>query len=163
MYALVASSMPNQSGRSRRIDAQSRERSSGSSTATTSACGTAELRAIGLTGGPNRPRYLVGLVVRERPTVEQQPAVPDDPDDRRLADPERECELLLDRARRARDLGERQRAAAHPRNGLLHLAPHGCREALCALTDPFYGLVEHAQDGDLTETRVEHRGECALE
>ena len=53
--------------------------------------------------------------VRERAHVEQQPPVADDADDGRLAGAERVGERLLDGAGEARQLGERQRAAADAR------------------------------------------------
>ena len=62
---------------------------------------------------------LVELGVGERAAVEQEPAVADDADDRRLAAAERRGELLLDRAGEARQLGERERAAADAGDRLL--------------------------------------------
>src|SRR5262245_58451404 len=162
MYAAVASSIPNQSGRSRRMDSQSRERSAGPSTATTSTRGAA-LRAIDPAGGLNGGGDLDRLAVRERPAVEQEPPVAHDPDDRRLAEPQREREPLLHRAGSALDLGERQRPAADAGHRLLDLAAAcGC-EAIRSLADALDRLVEHPQDRRLPEARVEHRRERALE
>ena len=58
-------------------------------------------------------------------------------------------ELLLDRAGDARQLRERERAAADPRDGLLELAADERGEALRARAHRVDRLVEHAQDGDL--------------
>ena len=69
--------------------------------------------------GADRGGGLGQLVVGERAAVEQEPPVADDPDDRRIACPQRRGELLLDRARVAPQLRERQRAAADARDGLL--------------------------------------------
>ena len=52
------------------------------------------------------------------------------PIDRRLAEPERRGELLLDRAREALELGERQRAAADAGDGLLDLPADELRQPL---------------------------------
>ena len=75
---------------------------------------------------------LVDLGVRERAAVEERAAVADDRDHGRLSEPERLGELLLDRARGARQLGERKRAAADARDGLLDLAADERGEPLCA-------------------------------
>ena len=95
-------------------------------------------------------RHLVRLGVVERAAVEQRAAVADDADDRRLALAQRRRERLLDRAREARQLGERQRAAADARDRLLDLAADRRREPLGAgahvLGD---GLAQHPQHRDL--------------
>ena len=77
------------------------------------------LAVVDVPGGADRQRHRVTAAAtsstspsRERPAVEQEPAVADDPDDGRLAGAQRRRERLLDRAREARQLGERQRAAA---------------------------------------------------
>ena len=64
---------------------------------------------------------------------------------------QRAGELLLDRAREARQLGEGQRAAADPRDGLLDLASDELRQPLRSRLDGFGRLGRHAQDGDLGE------------
>ena len=92
---------------------------------------------------------LVDLVRRQRARVEQQAAVADDPDDRRVAQPEHRRETLLDRARGARELGQRERAAADPGDGLLDLAADEAREPLGPLADGVDGLVEHPEHRDL--------------
>ena len=73
--------------------------------------------------------------VGERAAVEQEPAVADDADHRRLALPQRRGERLLDRAGEARQLGERQRAAADAGDRLLDRAAGQLREALGAGAD----------------------------
>ena len=92
---------------------------------------------------------LVDLVRRQRARVQQQAAVAHDPDDRRVAQPELGARLLLDRARGARELGQRERAAADPRDGLLDLPADEPREPLGALADGVDGLVEHPEHRDL--------------
>ena len=59
-----------------------------------------------------------------------RPAVADDADHRRLAARGADGELVLDRAGEARQLGERQRAAADARDRLLDLAAGRRREPL---------------------------------
>ena len=71
--------------------------------------------------GPRR-RDLVHLGVGHRAAVEQAAAVADDGDDRRLARAQRRGELLLDGAGEARQLGQRQRAAADAGDRLLDRA-----------------------------------------
>ena len=79
------------------------------------------LAVVDVPGGADRQRHarlrdgggdLVGLGVGERAAVEQQAAVADDADDRRLAEPKRRGERLLDRAGEALEL---ERAAARRR------------------------------------------------
>src|SRR4051794_21930019 len=65
---------------------------------------------------------LVGLVVRQRPAVEQKASFADDADDGRLVDAQRRGERLLDGAGEARHLGERERAATDAADGLLDVA-----------------------------------------
>src|SRR5512133_1915692 len=80
------------------------------------------------TSGADRGGGLVRLGVRERAAVQQQAAVADDADDRRVAGAQRLGERLLDRAGTARQLGQRQRAAADSPNRLLDLsADRGCQ------------------------------------
>ena len=98
---------------------------------------------------------------RERAAVEQQPAVADDADDRRLADAQRRRELLLERAREARQLGERQRAAADARDRLLDLAAGERREPLRARARDAV-VAQHAQHRDPLR-RVEVERERPLE
>src|SRR5581483_12296699 len=62
---------------------------------------------------------LVQLAVCERAAVEQEHAVADDTDDRRLALAQRPGQRLLQRAREARQLGEREGPAADARDRLL--------------------------------------------
>ena len=92
---------------------------------------------------------LVDLGVRERAAVEERPPVANDRDHRRLAAPERLRERLLDGAGRARQLGERERAAADARDGLLHLAADERGEPLGARANGLERLVEHPQHGHL--------------
>ncbi len=73
-------------------------------------------------GASDRGGGRLGLLVGQRQAVEQEAAVADDPDDGRLAGAERAGERLLERAREARQLGERQRAAADAADRLLDLA-----------------------------------------
>ena len=90
-------------------------------------------------------RGLVDLVVGEGQAVEQQPAVADDADERRLAGAQRRRERLLDRAGEARQLGERERAAADAADRLLDgAADRGC-EPLGARAHDAGVLVQHAQ------------------
>ena len=72
---------------------------------------------------------LVGLVVGERPAVEQRAPVADDGDHRRLVHAEGGGQLLLDGTGEARQLGQRQRAAADARDGLLDGAAGRARPA----------------------------------
>src|SRR5437867_6365387 len=100
--------MPNQPGSSTRISRQRSDRSAGSPTSRTGCrdgCGD-----------------FPGLLVRKRAAVEQETTVADHADNRRVAGPQRGGELLLDRAGEARELRERERAAADPRDGFLDLA-----------------------------------------
>src|SRR6478736_6653931 len=85
------------------------------------------------------------LVVLEGAAVEQQTAVADDADDRRLAETERRSKGLLDGAGEALELRERQRTAAHARDGLLDLARDERRQTLGASPDRAACLLEHAQ------------------
>ena len=80
-------------------------------------------------GGGDGRRDLVDLAVGERADVEQEPAVAHDPDDRRLAGAERIEQRLLDRAGEARELLQRERAAADAGDRLLDLAADAGRRA----------------------------------
>ena len=90
------------------------------------------LAVVDVPGGADGQRHLtrsehgggdlVGLGVRQRAAVQQQSAVADDADDRRLTVSERLGERLLDRAGEARQLGQRKRAAADAADRLLDLA-----------------------------------------
>src|SRR3954453_15244445 len=62
--------------------------------------------------GLDRARDFLDVAVRERAAVEQEPAVAHDRDDWWIGGAKRRRELLIERAREARQLGERQRAAA---------------------------------------------------
>src|SRR6188474_1605438 len=73
----------------------------------------------------HRARGLVHLGVGERPRVEEQSAVADDAEHGRVAQPKRCGKRLLDRAGGARELREREGAATHAGDGLLHLAADG--------------------------------------
>ena len=77
----------------------------------------------------------LGLVVGQRQAVEEEAAVADDAHHRRVARAQRLGERLLDRAREARELGERQRAAADAADGLLDLAARRGGEPLGAGAD----------------------------
>src|SRR5207253_635923 len=101
----------------------------------------------------------------ERPAVEQQPAVADDADDRRLALAERRGKLLLHGAREARQLGERQRPAADARHGLLDGASDEPGEALGPPAHGLGRLVEHPQHRYLAEraSGIEVERERSLE
>src|SRR5581483_682891 len=92
---------------------------------------------------------LLHLVVAQRPAVEQETAVAHDPDQGRVAEPERRGELLLDGAGAARELLERQRPAAHARDRLLDGPADGRGEALGAGAHRLERLLQHAQHGDL--------------
>ena len=76
-----------------------------------------------------------------------------DADDRRVAGAQRARQLLLDRAGEARQLGQRQRAAADPRDGLLDLAGDAFGQPLGPRPDRLSGLCGHAQDGNLRNAR----------
>ena len=78
---------------------------------------------------------------------------------------QRGCELLLDRAGEARELGERKRAAADPRDGLLDLAADEPPPAARPAPAPRRRLRRHAQHRDLARSalRVEVERERALE
>src|SRR4029077_8395719 len=65
-----------------------------------------------LPGALNRGGHCLDVVVLERAAVEQQAAVADDPDDRRVAQSKGCGQALLDRTRKAVQLRERQRPAA---------------------------------------------------
>ena len=110
-------------------------------------------------------RHVVDVLGAQRPRVEQQPAVAHDPDHRRVAEPQRRGELLLDRARDARQLRERERAAADTRHGLLDLPADERRQPVRARAHRVDRLVEHAQDGDLAAStlRVVEERERSLE
>ena len=71
-------------------------------------------------------------------------------------------ELLLDGAGEARQLGERQRAAADARDGLLDGAARRLREPLCAGAHCLGRLAQHPQHRDLLRP-VEVERERALE
>ena len=74
-------------------------------------------------------------------------------------------ERLLERARERRELGERQRAAADARDGLLDLAVHRAREPLGPGAHRQRVLVEHAEHRHLRERThgVEVEEQRALE
>ena len=73
-------------------------------------------------------------------------------------------ELLLDGARGARELGERERAASDARDRLLDLAADELREALRARAHGLDRLVEHAQHRHLVaRRRVERERQRSLE
>src|SRR5581483_7240991 len=76
------------------------------------------------------------------------PAVADDAEERRLAGPQRSGQRLLERAREARQLGERQRAAADAADRLLDLAGRRRSEPLGARANRRRVLRERAEDGD---------------
>ena len=113
------------------------------------------LAVVDVARGADRQRHagdgrgdLVDLGVGERAAVEQQPAVADDADDRRLAEAQRLRERLLDRAREARQLGERQRAAADARDRLLDRAADERGQPLGPRPHGVGGSCEHPQHGD---------------
>src|SRR6185312_14355742 len=120
------------------------------------------LAVVDMTRGADRQRHvsgpartedgargLVDLGLGQRPRVEQQPSVTDNAEHRWVAEPEWRGELLLDRARGARQLGERERSAADARDRLLHLAADEPGETLGPLAHALERLVEHAKDGNL--------------
>src|SRR5829696_4385122 len=76
---------------------------------------------------------VVGLGVAQRPTVEQEASLTDDSDDRRVVEAERRRERLLDGAGEARDLRERERAAADAPDRLLELSADARRQPLGTL------------------------------
>ena len=140
------------------------------------------LAVVDVPGGPDRQRHrqvemrgppraedgagdLVDLVRRQRARIQQQAAVADDPDDRRVSQPEHRRETLLDRARGARELGQRERAAADPGDGLLDLPADEPGEPLGPLADGVDGLVEHPEHRDLPprELGVREERERALQ
>ena len=109
-------------------------------------------------------RDLVHLRVGERAAVEERPSVADDRDHGRLAESKRLRELLLDRARSARKLRERKRAAADTRDGVLDLAADERGEPLGPGADDLDRLVEHAQHGHVVaRRRIESERERPLE
>ncbi len=127
------------------------------------------LAMVDVTGGGDRQRHArtaaatsPSVVVGERAAVEQELPVADDPDDGRLADAKRRRERLVDRAREARQLGERERAAADARDRLLDRAADELCESLGARADDARVLVEHAQDRDALR-RLEVEAERSLE
>ena len=89
----------------------------------------------------NRGCDLVDLAVCERAAVEEEAAVADDADHRRVARAQRGRERLLDGARERLELRERQRPAADARDGLLDVASDGGREPLRARTDDLRALL----------------------
>ncbi len=93
-------------------------------------------------------------VVGHRAAVEQQAAVADDADHGRLAESQRRRELLLDGARVALKLRQRERAAADARDGLLHLAADCRGQTLGPRANGVGGLFEHPQHGDLAARAV---------
>ncbi len=101
-------------------------------------------------GPEHRPGGFVDLRVRKRAGVEEQPAVADDADHRRVAEPQRHRERLLDRARGARELGEWQCPSADARDRVLGLAADEAREPLRPLAHALERLVEHPQHRNLT-------------
>ena len=94
-------------------------------------------------------RDLVDLAVGKRPHVEQQSPVANNPDDGRLAGPERVEQRLLDSAREARQLRERECAAAGPGDRLLDLAADQACQPLSSLPHSGKRLGEHSQHRDL--------------
>ncbi|CAN5627816.1 hypothetical protein BH20ACT14_BH20ACT14_09340 [soil metagenome] len=109
-------------------------------------------------------RHLVDLVVAEGAAVQKRAAVADDRDHRRVSEPERLGELLLDCAGRALQLGERERAASDSGDCLLDLASYELRKPLRACTHLLHRLVEHAQHGNsVTRLRRESERECPFE
>ena len=147
--------MPNHSGRSRSTVSQSCDRADGSSTSTT---------VIGLRGPSDSGGDLVDLRVGQRAAVEERAAVADERDDGRIAEPQRLRQRLLDRARRARELRERKRAAPDARDRLLHLAADELGEALGTRAHGLDRLVEHPQHGHLVARgRVERERQRPLE
>ena len=107
----------------------------------------------GIRRASDRGGDLVDLGVGERAAVEQQPAVADDADDRRLAGAQRRRERLLDGAGEARQLGQRQRAAADAADGLLDLAADERREPLGPRAHRLGGLAQHPQHRHLARAR----------
>ena len=105
---------------------------------------------------------LVRLGVGERSAVEQRASVADDGDHWRLVRPQRAGQLLLDRAGEARQLGQRQRAASYPRDGLLDGAAGRRGETLGAAENDIGGLAQHADHRDLVRP-VEVERERPLE
>ena len=103
--------MPNQSGRSRRTDR-----------ADPGALGGILDLDDAQSQREHGRRHLVDLFVAERAAVEERTAVANERYDRRLSEPKGLGELLLDRARRARELRERKRATADAGDRLLDLA-----------------------------------------
>jgi hypothetical protein len=93
--------------------------------------------------GPGARGGLLGLHVGQRAAVEQQSAVADHADHRRLAGAERPRELLFDRAREARQLGEWQRAAADSGDGFLDLAADRGGQPLGSRLNRLGRLVQH--------------------
>ena len=78
---------------------------------------------------------------------------------------QRGCKLFLDRAREARQLCQRQRASADPRDGLLDLSVDELGQPLGTRPHLVGRLGSHAQDRDLTERalRIEVERQRALE
>ena len=99
----------------------------------------------GAPGGHDCRGHLFDLGIAQRAAVEQQPAVANDADHRRVALTERGCELLLDGAGEARQLSQRQRAAADSGDGFLDLAPHCSGQTLRACAHEAGVLADHAQ------------------
>ena len=110
----------------------------------------------------HRGGHLGRLGIRQRAAVQEEAAVPDDADHRRIVEPEPRCESLLDGAGERRELRERQRAAPCPRDGLLDFAPDGGGEALGARANRGRVLEQHPYDGDPTR-RLEIQRERRLE
>ena len=77
-------------------------------------------------------------------------------DHRRLAGPQLRGELLLDRAGEARQLGQRERAAADARDGLLDVAADELGEPSRARPHGLRRLAQHAEHGNLLG-RVDRR------
>ena len=83
-------------------------------------------------------------------------------DHRRVVGAQRRRQLLLDRAGVARELGERERAAADAGDRFLHRAADGLRKSLGAGADGLGRLAQHAQHRDLLRP-VEVERERSLE
>src|SRR6478752_8251812 len=96
------------------------------------------------TGAADRGGDLVQIRVGERPAVEEQPAVAYDPDHGRFALPQRRGQALVDGAGEARQLRERQRAAADAGDRLLDRSTCQLRKPLGPSADCLRELVQHA-------------------
>ena len=105
------------------------------------------------------------LRVGDGAAVEEEPSVADDPDHRRLAEPQRRRERLLERAGEALELGERQRATADARHRLLDRPAGERRQPLGAGPHRPGRLGEHPQHRHLLPRpgRVAMEGERPFE